>query len=125
MTSIVSPTLADLDAAPTRSRLVVDYGYGVKTVLHKRSDGDWVYGTNLDWAYGLAVNSRGTFGNFGRSGWPISILRHPAPVWVANIYGWLWLCGECDDCDWFPRSQHSAAMDAARAHAATHAGGTA
>ena len=123
MTSIVAPTLADLDAAPTRSRLVIDYGHGVKMVLHKRLDGRWVFGINLDWACGVVIESSLFVIGYGpdRSAGTVT-LRHPAPVWVANLFGWVWVCDMCGDCDWFPQAQHGAAMDSARNHARARGG---
>lgn len=116
---ITDPTLADLEAAPTGSRLVRNFGYGSKTILHKRKDGRWVFGQSALHFPGHDVPAYALVFNRGALGGDDAVLHHPAPVRVTlRELGSRW---DCRACGMWARFYFYNPHDEARAHAALHA----
>jgi hypothetical protein len=117
-------TLKVLETAPVGSRAVFDFGYGVKTVLHKISDTTWQYSRRHRFLPGFKASTENVAS--GTEGHHVTIRIHPpAPVrvtqWRAGPVPWFTrYCRVCGDFDMF-EGDSDAAHDDARTHAKEHA----
>jgi len=120
----VKLTLKVLETAPVGSRAVFDFGYGVKTVLHKISDTTWQYSRRDRFLPGFQVSNESVA--LGHAVSRVAIRIHPpAPVRVTlwRLLGTEWFtryCRVCGDFDMF-EGDSGAAHDDARTHAKEHA----
>ena len=109
-------TIDDLNAAPVGSRLVRDYGRGVKTIMRKRDDQRWQWRlagtTDIS-----SASAQSLVGNILCR----STLHHPAPVRVTGrtladgVTVWSWRCQVCDEQSVFWQSS-AFTHDHARLH---------